>query len=265
MSITHQYLDLAVSLAREAGEFALAAQSDKLEVHSKTNDFDLVTHVDKHNEEVIKSGVAKHFPSHDFLGEEGTKTEKHSDVKWIVDPIDGTLNYAHGLPIWCISIGIEVSKNLECGVIFDPSRNELFTVIRGEGAYRNNERISVSKQSDPARSMYVTGFPYNIAENPYGDIERFERFLRRGLIVRRLGSAALDLAYVACGRFDAFYEGGLSPWDTAAGALMVREAGGKVTHFDGQEYSVYKKSLIASNGIQHPFLEELVRGEFFRM
>ena len=265
MSIVHEYLDLAVSLAHEAGAFALSAQSGKLEVHSKTNDFDLVTHVDKHNEELIKSGVANHFPDHDFLGEEGSKTEKHSDVKWIVDPIDGTLNYAHGLPIWCISIGIEVAGNLECGVIYDPSREEIFTVIRGAGAYRNNERISVSKQNDPARSMYVTGFPYNISENPYNDIERFERFLRKGLIIRRLGSAALDLAYVACGRFDAFYEGGLSPWDTAAGALMVREAGGRVTHFDGNEYSVYKKSLIASNGIQHPFLEELVRGEFFRM
>ncbi|HYM20400.1 MAG TPA: inositol monophosphatase family protein [Candidatus Kapabacteria bacterium] len=265
MSIIHQYLDLAVSLAHEAGAYARGAKNDTLEIQSKTNDFDLVTHVDKHNEELLKNGVAKHFPSHDFLGEEGTRTQKYSEVKWVVDPIDGTLNYAHGLPIWCISIGVEVSGVIECGVIYDPSREEIFTSIRGEGAYRNGERITVSTHNDPSRSMYVTGFPYNISENPYNDIERFERFLRRGLIIRRLGSAALDLAYVACGRFDAFYEGGLSPWDSAAGSLLVREAGGKVTHFDGKEYSIYKKSIIASNGIQHEYIEELVRGESFRM
>ncbi len=266
MSVFQKFLDLAITVAHEAGAYSLEAQHGALSITSKTNEFDLVTHVDSHNEALIRKRVAEVFPDHHVLGEEeGGKHERILGVKWIVDPIDGTLNYAHGLPIWCISIGIEVEGMMQCGVIFDPSRNELFTTIRGEGAYLNGERIHVSNTNDPARSMYVTGFPYNIADDPYGDIPRFARFLRHGLIVRRLGSAALDLAYVACGRFDAFFEGGLSPWDTAAGALLVREAGGTATHFDGRQYSVYEKSIIASNTIQHGFLEELVRDEFFRM
>lgn len=265
MSIYQEFLDHAIGLARQAGAFALGAQRGALTIESKTNEFDLVTHVDQHNEEFIKNAVADRFPTHGFLGEEGGGTTDATEVRWIVDPIDGTLNYAHGLPIWCISIGIEVAGVIEAGVIYDPSREELFSVIRGEGAHRNGERMAVSAMTDPARSMYVTGFPYDISLDPYGDIPRFERFLRRGLIVRRLGSAALDLAYVACGRFDAFFEGGLSAWDTAAGALMVREAGGTTTHFDGSAYSVYTKSIIASNTVQHGFLEEVVRGEFFRM
>jgi myo-inositol-1(or 4)-monophosphatase len=266
MSEIQQFLDFAISLAHEAGAYSLQAQRGNLKIESKTNAFDLVTHVDKHNEDFIREEVAKKFPAHTILGEEGGGDKQSAvGVKWIVDPIDGTLNFAHGLPIWCISIGIEVDGIIQCGVIFDPSRNELFTTIRGEGAYLNGEKISVSKTNDPARSMYVTGFPYNIAEDPYGDIQRFNRFLNKGLIIRRLGSAALDLAYVACGRFDAFYESGLSPWDSAAGALLVREAGGTTTHYDGTDFSVYKLSIIASNSIQHGFLEELVRDEFFKM
>jgi myo-inositol-1(or 4)-monophosphatase len=265
MSIYQEFLDHAIHLARQAGAFALGAQRGALTIESKTNEFDLVTHVDRHNEDLIRDGVANAFPDHAFLGEEGGGGTDAADVRWIVDPIDGTLNYAHGLPIWCVSIGIEVAGVMEAGVIFDPSRDELFAVLRGEGAHRNGERIAVSPMLDPARSMYVTGFPYDISLDPHGDIPRFERFLRRGLIVRRLGSAALDLAYVACGRFDAFFEGGLSAWDTAAGALMVREAGGTTTHYDGTAYSVYKKSIIASNTVQHGFLEEMGRGETFRM
>lgn len=265
MSIYREFLDEAISLAHQAGAFALAAQRGVLTIESKTNEFDLVTHVDRHNENLIRNGVLAKFPGHGFLGEESGGATDSTEVRWIVDPIDGTLNYTHGVPIWCVSIGIEVAGVIEAGVIFDPSRNELFTVLRGEGAHRNGERIAVSTMIDPARSMYVTGFPYDISLDPYGDIPRFERLLKRGLIVRRLGSAALDLAYVACGRFDAFYEGGLSAWDTAAGALMVREAGGITTHFDGTPYSVYKKSIIASNAVQHGFLEELVRGDSFKM
>ena len=257
-SLTTEFLTYAVELAKVAGEFALKAQRGTLKIESKTNEFDLVTHVDKYNEDLIREGVAKKYPSHIFLGEESGASAEVGEIKWIVDPIDGTLNYAHGLPIWCISIGIEVAGVIECGIIFDPSRDECFTTIRGEGSFLNGKAITVSTQNDPKRSMYVTGFPYNIAEDPHNDIDRFGRFLRNGLIVRRLGSAALDLAYVAAGRFDAFYEGGLSAWDTAAGALMVREAGGMTTHFNGAPYSVYDKSIIATNGLQHQMLSEII-------
>ncbi len=256
--VIKELLASAVELAKAAGEYALAAQRGTLKIESKTNEFDLVTHIDKYNEDLIRDAVAKKYPSHLFLGEESGASKNVGEIKWIVDPIDGTLNYAHRLPIWCVSIGIEVAGVIECGVVFDPSRDECFTTIRGVGSFLNEKEIRVSLQNDPKRSMYVTGFPYNIAEDPHNDIDRFGRFLRKGLIVRRLGSAALDLAYVAAGRFDAFYEGGLSAWDTAAGALMVREAGGKTTHFDGTPYNVYRPSIIATNGLQHQMLSEII-------
>ena len=249
------YLAVASQLARDAGRFALNAQKGELQVTTKTNMFDLVTDVDKQNEDFIRNGVLARFPDHSFLGEE-SGAHGNADVKWIVDPIDGTLNFAHGLPIWCISIGVEVEGSIACGVIFDPNRDELFAASRNGGAHLNGKRISVSSTSDPTRSLLVTGFPYNVSENENQVIERFSAFLRKGIVVRRLGSAALDLAYVAAGRFDGFFEGALSPWDTAAGSLILTEAGGKLTHYDSSSYSVYGKSIIASNGVLHEFITE---------
>lgn len=251
------YLALASQLAREAGRFGLDAQKSELQVTTKSNAFDLVTHVDKHNEEFIRNGVLSRYPDHAFLGEEGGAYGE-AEVKWIVDPIDGTINFAHGLPIWCISIGIEIADIPICGVIFDPNRNELFTALRGEGAYLNGKKLKVSDTTEPSRALLVTGFPYNIAENPDRAIERFGAFLRRGILVRRLGSAALDLAYVAAGRFDGFFEGALSPWDTAAGSVIVTEAGGQLTHYDLSPYSIYGKTIAASNGLLHEFMLEVL-------
>lgn len=255
---TQEYLDLAIRLAREAGAYALSEQKKVLRIERKTNQFDLVTHVDKRNEEFIQSEVAKIFPDHEYLGEEGASTSTSSEVRWIVDPIDGTINFAHGLPIWCVSIGVEVAGVIECGAIYDASRDELFTGIRGGGAYLNGEPIHVSKITDPGLSLFVTGFAYDIDKNEGNAIERFEAFLKRGLLVRRLGSAALDLCYVACGRFDGFFEGGLAPWDSAAGSIIVKEAGGKLTHYDGTDYSVYRRGIIASNSLQHEMMSEIV-------
>jgi myo-inositol-1(or 4)-monophosphatase len=257
-SETEEYLDLATRLVREAGRYALAEQKKVLHIERKSNEFDLVTNVDKHNEVFIQSEVAKIYPEHEYLGEEGAHTKTASGVRWIVDPIDGTINFAHKLPIWCISIGIEVNGVVECGAIYDPNRNELFTAIRGSGAFLNENKISVSTIGDPGLSLFVTGFAYNIAENEDKAIERFEAFLRRGLLVRRLGSAALDLCYVACGRFDGFFESGLSPWDSAAGSLILHESGGKLTHYDGSEYSIYRKGIIASNSLQHELMSTIV-------
>ncbi|MFI5264672.1 MAG: inositol monophosphatase family protein [Candidatus Kapaibacterium sp.] len=253
-----EYLDLAIRFAREAGLYALQEQKKGLHIERKTNQFDLVTNVDKHNEAFIQSEVAKVFPDHEYLGEEGANTTTSSRVRWIVDPIDGTINFAHGLPIWCVSIGVEVDGVVECGAIYDATRDELFTGIRGGGSFVNGKRIHVSAVTDPGLSLFVTGFAYNIAENEGKAIKRFEAFLRQGLLVRRLGSAALDLCYTACGRFDGFFESGLSPWDSAAGSIILTEAGGKITHYDGSEYSIYRKGIIASNSLQHEVMRKIV-------
>jgi myo-inositol-1(or 4)-monophosphatase len=255
---TKEYLDLAIRLAREAGQYALEEQRKALRIERKSNEFDLVTHVDKQNEKFIQSEVSKIFPDHEFLGEEGGHTTSSSEIKWIVDPIDGTINFAHSLPIWCVSIGVEVKGMIECGAIYDATRDELFTAIRGGGSFLNGEKISVSKVTEPGLSLYVSGFAYNIAENENKAIERFNAFLKKGLLIRRLGSAALDLCYTACGRFDGFFEANLSPWDSAAGSLIVTEAGGKLTHYDGSEYSIYKKGIVASNSLQHETVMEII-------
>ncbi|MFI5201841.1 MAG: inositol monophosphatase family protein [Candidatus Kapaibacterium sp.] len=275
MDIIQDYLSLAIEVAREAGDFAHRAQVSELQITTKTNEMDLVTQIDSRNEQTIRDTVLARYPDHVFLGEElgasdglagstAPRVEQDSPrvaqrfqpatVRWIIDPIDGTVNFAHGMPIWCVSVGVEVDGVVECGAIYNPNLNELFTVRRGQGAYLNGKRMAVSKQGNPLQSLFVTGFPYNVNENPGSVIEQFVSFLSRGLLVRRLGSAALDLAYVACGRFDAFWEMGLSPWDTSAGQLMVREAGGRVTHYDGSDYNIYKKSIIASNGLHHEMI-----------
>lgn len=254
-----RFLEVAIEAAREAGDHALSVQKHDLEIVTKSNAMDLVTQVDRRNEDAIRNLILSTFEGHSCLGEERGATPEECDVRWIIDPIDGTVNYAHGMPIWCVSIGVEIKGVVECGVIYNPNLNEMFTARRGHGAFLNGERIQVSTTTDPARSLYVTGFPYNVKENPGNVIEQFCDFLRRGWLVRRLGSAALDLAYVACGRFEGFWEAFLSPWDTAAGQLLVREAGGTVTHYDGTDYNVHRKSIVASNGVQHAQLMEVLR------
>ena len=256
-----EYLSLAIEMAREAGEYAHNIKAHDLEISTKTNEMDLVTQVDKRNEQVICDTIHKHFPDHSFLGEESSGGNSEVDaakVRWIVDPVDGTVNFAHGLPIWCVSIGVEVDGVVECGAIYNPNLKELFTAQRGKGAFLNDKQIRVSQQRNTQQGLYVTGFPYNVHENPDNVIQQFVGFLNRGLLVRRLGSAALDLAYVACGRFDAFWEIGLSPWDSSAGQLLVREAGGRVTHYDGADYNIYRKSIVATNGLQHDAILKII-------
>ncbi len=263
-------LTLAIEVAREAGDYACSVHQSDLIIDSKSNEMDLVTQVDKRNETVIRDTIFAKYPDHEFLGEEmgghagsgggragsaDLREEKREGrVRWIVDPVDGTVNFAHGMPVWCVSVGVEVGGVVECGAIYDPNRNELFTAQRGKGAFLNGKPIHVSKQANPKKALFATGFPYNVDENPDRVIEQFVSFLKQGLLLRRLGSAALDLAYVACGRFDGFWEAGLSPWDSAAGHLLVREAGGRVTHYDGEEYGIYRKSIIATNGLQHEMI-----------
>jgi myo-inositol-1(or 4)-monophosphatase len=263
-----EYLSLAIEVAREAGDYANSILTSDLTITTKTNDMDLVTQVDKRNEHAIRDAVLARFPDHVFLGEELGSSESSNTsnptlhslprVRWIIDPIDGTINFAHGLPIWCVSVGVEVDGIIECGVIYNPSMSELFTVRRGHGAFLNGKPIYVSKQGNPNQALFATGFPYNVDENPGGVIEQFAKFLSRGLLIRRLGSAAIDLAYVACGRFEGFWEVGLSPWDSSAGQLMVREAGGRVTHYDGSDYNIYRKSIVATNGLHHEMILKVI-------
>jgi myo-inositol-1(or 4)-monophosphatase len=257
--LVQDYLNVAIDVAREAGDHALAVNRSELQITTKSNAMDIVTEVDGRNERKIRETVLAKYPDHSFLGEEmGASVEGTGGVRWIVDPIDGTVNYAHGLPVWCVSVGVEVNGVVECGAIYNANLNEMFSVRRGHGAFLNGKQIHVSTQAHPPQSLFVTGFPYNVHEDPERVIEQFCAFLKRGLLIRRLGSAALDLAYVAAGRFEAFWEIGLSPWDTSAGQLMVREAGGLVTHYDGTDYNIYKRSIIASNGLHHDMIRKTI-------
>lgn len=253
-------LDVAVEAARKAGAYLKQNVGKIRSIERKGGqEKNLVTEIDKGSEEIIIGILRKHFPGHDILAEEsGTKNAAKSDYRWIIDPLDGTTNFTHGFPVFCVSIGLERKGALELGVIYDPNTDELFTAERGKGAFLNGKRIHVSGAESLQTSLLVTGFPYNIAENPHKAIERFIAFLMKAQAVRRMGSAALDLAYVACGRFDGFWEVALHPWDMAAGVLIVEEAGGKVTDFQGKPMDIYNWALLSSNGKIHEEMQAIV-------
>ncbi len=221
----------------------------------------LVTEVDHASEKAIIDVIKKNFPGHHILSEECGNLIQDSQYKWIIDPIDGTVNFAHRIPICCISIGLEYNGKMIMGGIYNPFIHELFIGERGQGVTLNDKPVSVSKKASVEKACMVTGFPYTYLDEPNGPLQVFERFIRRGIPVRRLGSAAIDLAWVACGRFDGFYEHQLQAWDSAAGFLLVEEAGGKVTNLAGDEYSPYQPGIIASNGVLHDELVKWVKGD----
>jgi myo-inositol-1(or 4)-monophosphatase len=230
------------------------------EIESKDTINNLVTEVDKKSEEAIIKVIRDEFPDHYILSEEIGALSTESNFKWIIDPIDGTVNFAHGIPICCISIGVEFDGKLIMGCVLNPFMNELFFAEKGKGAFLNGRKISVSKKADLESACLVTGFPYRWAAVDTDPIPVFEKFIRMGLPVRRLGSAAIDLCWVACGRFDAFWEYNLNPWDIAAGYLIIEEAGGKVTNFVGESYSVYDKETLATNGLIHDQMLKAING-----
>lgn len=232
-----------------------------LVVENKEGVNNLVTEADHASEKAIFEVVRKSFPGHFILSEESGEMIQDSEYKWIIDPIDGTINFANGLPICCVSIGVEKKGEMILGAVYNPIINEFFFAEKGKGAYLNDERIHVSDQNLVEKSCLVTGFPYTYLDSPNGPLQCFERFIRRGIAVRRLGSAAIDLCWVAAGRFDGFYEHKLNAWDSAAGFLMVEEAGGKVTDFKGDHYSPYQPHILATNGIIHDELRAWVNGE----
>jgi myo-inositol-1(or 4)-monophosphatase len=251
------FLALAVRAAHAAGEIQLRNLGTDLGIDEKTSDSDLVTRTDKECEATIRQLILAAHPDHAILGEEGGQ-QGSSRFEWIVDPLDGTVNYAHGFPFFCVSIGLEIDGVPSLGVVFDPNRNETFTTTRGGGAFLNGKRIAVSAQAKlTGRAMLATGFPYDTATALVA-VEVFKRFLAKGLPIRRPGAAALDLCYVACGRIDAFWEYKLNAWDCAAGNLMILEAGGQVTNFTGEPYVYASKKLVASNGLLHQEMLETI-------
>jgi len=254
-------LTIAIEAAKEAGKFLKKNLGRVREIQQKAGqERNLVTEIDKRSENIIIESIRRHFPNHDILAEEsGSQTLGASPYKWIIDPLDGTTNFTHGLPVFCVSIGLEFKDELLHGVIYDPMLDELFTAEKGKGAFLNGKRIRVSQTTSLIKSLLVTGFPYNIVENPAGAIEHFVNFLMSTQAVRRMGSAAIDLAYVATGRYDGFWEVALNPWDVAAGALIVREAGETLTDFSGNPHSIYTKEIVASNGLVHGEMLEILK------
>jgi myo-inositol-1(or 4)-monophosphatase len=220
----------------------------------------LVTEADHAAEKAIMQVIQTEFPDHFILSEESGEIIQDSTYKWIIDPIDGTVNFANGIPICCVSIGLEKEGEMMMGAVYNPIMNEFYFAEKGVGATLNNQKIEVSNKREVIKSCLVTGFPYTYLDAPNGPIQVFEKLIRRGVPVRRLGSAAIDLCWVAAGRFDGFYEHNLQAWDSAAGFLMVEEAGGKVTDFNGKAYSPYQPHLIATNGKIHDELLDIVNG-----
>lgn len=224
-------------------------------VDNKEGVNNLVTEADHASEKAILTVIQAAYPGHMILAEESGKSEQTDEYKWIVDPIDGTVNFAHGIPLNAVSIGIEKNGEIIMGVVYNPHLKELFFAEKGKGAFLNEKPIRVSQEKRVIKSCLVTGFPYIYLDQPNGPLEVFARFVKKGVPVRRIGSAAIDLCWVAAGRFDGFYEHKLEPWDSAAGSLIVTEAGGKITNHQGNAFTIYEHPVLASNGWIH---DELV-------
>ena len=229
-------------------------------ISSKATINDLVTEADHASEKAIFKVIQQKHPDHFILSEETGSMPTQSNIKWIIDPIDGTINFANGIPICCVSIGVEENGEMIMGAVYNPFMNELFFAEKGKGAFLNEQPIKVSNKNNLLTSCLVTGFPYQYLDTENGPLQIFEKLIRKSIPVRRLGSAALDLCWTAAGRFDGFYEHKLQAWDSAAGYLIVQEAGGVVTDLKGEKYNPYQPGIIASNGHIHEQLLNLLKG-----
>ena len=241
---------IAIRAVKESGQIQREwlARDKKIELKGEIN---LVTEVDKRCESRIIDIIKEAFPEHNILTEETPMPEGSSPYRWIIDPLDGTTNYAHGYPCFCTSVALELEGEICLGAIYDPLLDELFTAQQGKGAFLNGERISVSTTERLTNALICTGFPYDLRESPVNNVDHFNNFIMEARAVRRDGSAALDLCYVAAGRFDGFWELKLYAWDVAAGKLLVEEAGGLVTDFGGGALDIYGQEILASNGRIH--------------
>jgi myo-inositol-1(or 4)-monophosphatase len=242
---------VAVDAARAAGHLLHREHPRTRQVSFKGTSTNLVTEMDGRAEALVVDALLAAFPDDGILGEEGGARPGRSGRRWLIDPLDGTTNYAHGVPIYCVGIGLERGGTVELGVVYDPGRDELFVAERGAGAWLNDRRLAVSATPTLDTSLLVTGFPYDIRTNPDNNLREYAAFAVRSRAVRRCGSALLDLAYVAAGRFDGFWELTLGPWDVAAGMILVEEAGGRVTDLRGSPIDLDRPRVVASNGRIH--------------
>jgi myo-inositol-1(or 4)-monophosphatase len=253
-------LTTAIEAVTRAGDMMIARFGSGDVRITKKGAIDLVTEVDLEIERMFRALIAERFPDHAVLGEElGGRDDVPAGCCWVFDPIDGTTNFAHGLPIFCSSLALEIDGEARAAAVYDPSRRELFTAERGEGAQLNGRPIHVSKADQLVDAMLVTGFPYDVHQRVDEIVGLFAAFVGRARAVRRLGSAAIDLCYVAAGRMDGFWESDLKPWDIAGGALIVQEAGGRVTGYDGQRFASRGRHVLASNARLHEQMLAVVR------
>lgn len=247
-----------ISIAKEAGEIIRDGFGKNFSIEFKTNESNLLTEIDKKSEKIIKEFIIKEYPTHSILAEESGETNKVSEYKWVVDPLDGTTNFAHGLPIFAVSIGLQKNNQTIAGVVYDVMQDFCYSAELGSGSYCNNTKLSVSKTELLQRSLLVTGFPYNIYDNPDNAFELFIEFLKSSRGMRRLGSAAIDFCYIAKGVFDGYWEVNLQPWDICAGKLIVEEAGGIVSGFKGEKININSKRILTSNGLIHNSMIEII-------
>jgi len=240
-----------IAAAKAGAAEILRFFNNDFKISNKEGVNNLVTEADHASEKAILEVIGSNFPDHQVLAEETGEIKQDSAFKWIIDPIDGTVNFAHGIPLNCVSIGIEKQGEIVMAAVYNPHLDEFYFAEKGKGATLNDNPIHVSEETQTIKACLVTGFPYTYINTPNGPLEIFERFIRKGVPVRRLGSAAIDLCWVAAGRFDGFYEHKLEPWDSAAGYLIVEEAGGKVTDLEGNKFSIYQHKVLATNGKIH--------------
>ncbi len=247
-----------IHIAKASGEIVREGFGKNIQIEYKTGENNLVTEIDKKAEQTIIEFIQKKYPSHGILSEERGELKKDSEYLWVIDPLDGTTNFAHGLPIFSVSIGLQENNKTIAGVVYDVMRDVIYTAEIDKGSFANGRKLYKSQRDKLSHSMLVTGFPYNIKENPEKAFERFETMTRSSRAVRRLGSAAIDFCYVAAGVFEGFWEVHLHPWDICAGKLIVEEAGGKVTDFDGSDMDIFSKRVLASNGFVHQQMIDLL-------
>ena len=254
-------LQLAVEAALEAGKIQ-RARSGRIGKITYKGDIDLVTEVDLLSEKEIIARIKKQYPDHEILAEESGETQGNAEYRWVIDPLDGTVNYSHGFPGYSVSIALQKNGVSELGVIYSPCFDELFIAERGQGSTLNSKPISVSSITSLKKSLLITGFAYDVGRSDNDNLDHFSAFVKASQAVRRMGSAALDLCYTAMGRAEGFWELNLNAWDVAAGSLIVKEAGGKVTRFDGGQFRFEDREILATNGLAHQAMVDiLLRGK----
>ena len=248
-----------IQISKEAGALIRNAFGKTHSIEFKTNELNLVTETDKASEKLITDFIKKKYPTHGILAEEGSDVNRSSEYLWVIDPLDGTTNFAHGLPIFSVSIGLQKNGETIAGVVYDVMQDIVYAAEKGSGATANSVKIKVSENNNLQHSLLVTGFPYNIKENPDKALERFTTLSKKSRGIRRLGSAAIDFCYVATGVFDGFWEVHLNPWDICAGNLIVEEAGGIVTDFDGKPIDIFTKRILCTNRKIHQKMIEVMK------